>query len=113
MVRGYAPKLYVHVNEPEVQLVTYGEKPQKIPTPKYVKEKQKWVPKKPKTEVQDDKITQTRLLYDVNNYKGNKFINSILFNNYKAKLPEVGQECPSFLKCKEQSDFDFGFILLT
>ena len=50
------------------------------------------------------------LLYDVNEHKGDKFINSILFGNQKIKIPDKGQECLSYLKCKEQSDFDDSIV---
>ena len=45
--------------------------------------------------------------------KSDKFINSILFQNNEKGFPEKGKECPSYLKCREQSEFDFGFIPLT
>ena len=50
------------------------------------------------------------LLYDVNEHKGDKFINSILFGNQKIKIPDKGQECLGYLKCKEQSDFDDSIV---
>ena len=54
-----------------------------------------------------------KLIYDVNGLKTDKFSHSILFTNSNLKMPEEGQECPTYLKYRQQSDFDFGFIPLT
>ena len=56
---------------------------------------------------------KTRLLYDVNENKSDKFINSILFQNNEKGFSQKGKECSSYLKFREQSEFDFGFIPLT
>ena len=55
---------------------------------------------------------ETRLLYDVNAYKDDKFVNSIIYGDtYKADKA-VG-EGPTYSLCKQQSSHNFGFIPLT
>ena len=55
---------------------------------------------------------KTRLLYDVNAYKDDKFLNSIIYGDTYKTDKEVG-EGPTYTLCKHQSGHNFGFIIHT
>ena len=52
-----------------------------------------------------------KLLFDIRNTEGDKFINSIIFNDSKKHLPPV--ECAAYDQWRVQSKMNFGFIPLT
>ena len=57
-------------------------------------------------------VEEDRLLYDVNAYKDDKFMSSIIYvDTYKPDM-EMG-EGPTYTLCKQQSSHNFGFIPLT
>ena len=52
-----------------------------------------------------------KLLFDIRNTEGDKFINSIIFNDSKKHLAPV--ECAAYDQWRVQSKMNFGFIPLT
>ena len=55
---------------------------------------------------------KTQLLYDVNAYKDDKFVNSIIYGDTYKSDKEIG-EGPTYTLCKQQSNHNVGFIPLT
>ena len=60
-----------------------------------------------KSHLSDDQV----LLFDIRNTEGDKFINSIIFNDSKKLV--IPLECKAFDQWRIQSDMNFGFIPLT
>ena len=61
----------------------------------------------PKSPLPDDQV----LLFDIRNTEGDKFINSIIFNDSKKLV--IPLECKAFDQWRIESDMNFGFIPLT
>ena len=57
-------------------------------------------------------VEEDRLLYDVNAYKDDKFMSSIIYVDTYKPDREMG-EGPTYTLCKQQSSHNFGFIPLT
>ena len=60
-----------------------------------------------KSHLSDDQV----LLFDIRNTEGDKFINSIIFNDSNKLV--IPLECKAFDQWRIQSDMNFGFIPLT